>query len=81
MTKTLHLRYFAILREQSGLSEETIQSDVNTPSALYEELAKQYKFTLPVNRVKAAVNDDFKDMNTSLQNGDTIIFIPPVAGG
>jgi molybdopterin converting factor small subunit len=31
--------------------------------------------------VKVAINDEFADWQHKLQDGDTVVFIPPVAGG
>ena len=78
---SLHIQYFAILREQRGVSEEKLATNASTPAALYEELRARHHFTLPGNRVRAAVNDAFVDATASLRDGDRIVFIPPVAGG
>lgn len=78
---TVHVQYFAILREQRGVSEETLQTAAATPAALYEELRVRHRFTLPGTRVRAAVNDAFVDSATPLREGDRVVFIPPVAGG
>lgn len=78
---TFDVQYFAILREQRGLSQEKLNSVAATPAALYEELRARHGFTLPANRVRAAVNDAFVDASTPLRDGDRIVFIPPVAGG
>lgn len=79
--KTLHVRYFAILREQRGLAEETLTSEAADAAALYEELQTQYPFTLPVDRLRAAVNGEFRPWPAPITDGDEIVFIPPVAGG
>ena len=78
---TVHVQYFAILREQRGASQERILTAASTPGALYEELRGRHQFTLPVDRVRAAVNDAFVDSAVPLHDGDRIVFIPPVAGG
>ena len=78
---TLHVKYFAILREQRGLSEEKLTTVAATPAALYDELRGRHRFTLPGDRVRAAVNDAFVDSTASLRDGDRVVFIPPVAGG
>ena len=79
--KTVHVQYFAVLREQRGLSEEEIGTTAATPAALYEDLRARHGFTLPVERVRAAVNGDFVPASTPLRDGDILVFIPPVAGG
>lgn len=78
---TLHVQYFAILREQRGLSQEKLATTATTPGALYDELRNRHHFTLPGDRIRAAVNDIFIDSEAALQDGDRVVFIPPVAGG
>ena len=78
---TIHIQYFAIVREQRGLSEDTIVTSAATPTALYAELRTRHGFTLPPERIRAAVNDEFVSATTTLRDGDRIVFIPPVAGG
>lgn len=77
----LQLQYFALLREQRGLSAETVETAATTPDALYAELRAKHGFTLPGDRVRAAVNGAFVAADAALQDGDTVVFIPPVAGG
>jgi molybdopterin converting factor subunit 1 len=81
MTQTVHVQYFAILREQRGLTEEKVATSAMTPNALYEELRARHGFTLPGDRVRAAVNEEFVAGSAPLREGDRLVFIPPVAGG
>jgi molybdopterin synthase sulfur carrier subunit len=81
MTRTVHVQYFAILREQRGLVEEKLSTAAATPLALYEELRTRHGFTLPGDRIRAAVNDEFVAGSAALGEGDRVVFIPPVAGG
>jgi molybdopterin synthase sulfur carrier subunit len=78
---TVAVQYFAILREQRGLAQEKLSTAAATPAALYEELRARHPFTLPADRIRAAVNDDFVPATTPLRDGDRVVFIPPVAGG
>jgi molybdopterin converting factor subunit 1 len=78
---TVHVQYFAILREQRGVAQEKLSTDAASPGGLYEELRSRHHFTLPADRVRAAVNDVFVDSAALLREGDRIVFIPPVAGG
>jgi molybdopterin converting factor subunit 1 len=78
---TIHVAYFAILREQRGLTEEKLTTAASTPTALYDELRARHGFTLPADRVRAAVNDEFVAATAPLRDGDRLVFIPPVAGG
>ena len=78
---TLTVQYFAILREQRGLTQETLTTAAATPTALYAELHARHGFTLPADRIRAAVNDEFVSASAPLHDGDRVVFIPPVAGG
>ena len=78
---TLTIQYFAILREQRGQTEEKLATAATTPTALYDELRARHGFTLPADRVRAAVNDEFVASTATLRDGDRVVFIPPVAGG
>ena len=75
------IQYVAILREERGLSAEEVSTTAGTPGELYAELRALHGFTLPPGRVRAAVNDEFVPVSTPLREGDTVAFIPPVAGG
>lgn len=77
----IHVQYFAILREQRGVSAEELNTSAATPGALYDELRARHGFSLPRERIRAAVNDAFTDSSAPLRDGDRVVFIPPVAGG
>ena len=81
MNKTVRVRYFAILREQRGLDEESVASAAATAGDLYEELRKRHRFTLPAERLRVAINDAFEPWTAPFHDGDSLVFIPPVAGG
>ena len=77
----IQIEYFALLKDQSGLASESVDSTAATPSELYQELAERHSFSLPENALKVAVNEDFANWTDALNDGDTVVFIPPVAGG
>ncbi|MBT5901963.1 MAG: MoaD/ThiS family protein [Opitutaceae bacterium] len=79
--KTLTVKYFAILREQRGDAEEQLRTESVDAQSLYEELQAQHGFTLPVDRLRAAVNGEFRPWPAPVNDGDEVVFIPPVAGG
>ena len=76
----IHVEYFAILREHTGRNAEDLTTEALTVAELFDELNRRYEFP-EVGRMKVAVNDEFGDWNSSLTDGDTVVFIPPVAGG
>jgi molybdenum cofactor guanylyltransferase len=77
----LTVQYFALMREQAGRSEETLETLAATPADLYSELTARYGFTLSREQLKVAVNSEFSDWSHRLSAGDAVVFIPPVAGG
>lgn len=79
--KTLRVQYYAILREQAGRSEETLDTSAATPTELYAQLRQHHPFQLEPAQLKVALNSEFADWATPLKHGDTVVFIPPVAGG
>lgn len=81
MSQNYTLQYFAILREQARCREERINTAAATPGELYAEVRARHGFTLEPNFLRVAVNDEFVAWDTTLRDGDHIVFIPPVAGG
>ena len=77
----VNLQYYAQLREQAGASAEQVSTTAATLRDLYDELRARHGFTLPVDALKVAVNTQFSDWNRALADGDTVVFVPPVAGG
>ena len=77
----IRLRYFAVLREQAGCDSEKCQTSALTPAELYAELKEEKGFALEQDTLRIAVNGDFVSFDTSLKDGDEVVFIPPVAGG
>jgi molybdenum cofactor guanylyltransferase len=79
--RAIRVQYYALLREQAGRSDETVTTGAATPRELYTELRARYPFTLPAEMLRVAVNAEFGDWTQPLKAGDSVVFIPPVAGG
>ena len=77
----INVQYFALLREQAGRSSESLITAAATPRELYQELRQRYPFSLAPEMLRVAVNSEFGDWSQPLQEGDSVVFIPPVAGG
>jgi molybdenum cofactor guanylyltransferase len=77
----LKIQYYALMREQAGRSDETLETTASTPADLYSELKARYGFTLSREQLKVAVNSEFASWSQQLAAGDSVVFIPPVAGG
>ncbi|HEX4674429.1 MAG TPA: NTP transferase domain-containing protein [Steroidobacteraceae bacterium] len=79
--KRIKVQYYALLREQAGRSEEVLDTTARTPRELYEELKARHPFSLAPEMLRVAVNAEFGEWTHALADGDSVVFIPPVAGG
>ena len=79
----IHLRYFASFREIVGQSEEMLTVDDGaTVSGVRALLLVRYPRLQPVmERSASAVNHGYVPQDTTLYEGDEVVFIPPVGGG
>jgi molybdenum cofactor guanylyltransferase len=79
--KHVKVQYYALLREQAGRSDEALETVARTPRELYEELRSRHPFSLAPEMLRVAVNNEFGEWSQPLADGDSVVFIPPVAGG
>ncbi len=77
----IHIQYFATLREQRGLSRETLETQSLTVAALFDELHAAHRFSLGQERLRVVLNEQFAPWSAPLSEDDEVVFIPPVAGG
>jgi molybdopterin converting factor subunit 1 len=80
-TRRVRVQYFAVLREEAGVSEEAINTSAATMAELYDEISARHGFVLPRARLKVVVNEEFDHWTRPVCEGDVVVFIPPVAGG
>jgi molybdopterin converting factor small subunit len=80
-TKSVTVDYFAIFREVCGQDRETVSTRAATLAELYEELKAHHHFPLPLETLRAAVDDEFAPWGREVQDGDRVAFLAPVAGG
>ncbi|HHQ15009.1 MAG TPA: MoaD/ThiS family protein [Chromatiales bacterium] len=59
---------------------ERLSTAATTAAELYAELNGRYGFP-ELGQLKVAINDEFADWEAHLNDGDSVVFIPPVAGG
>ncbi len=84
---SLHILYFAWLRERLGLGEECLAlpegvSSVGTLIAWLRQRDDRYGAIFAEGRlVRCAVNQEFAGPDTPLAGGDEVAFFPPVTGG
>jgi molybdopterin converting factor subunit 1 len=79
--KSVDVQYYALLREQAGVSRERVSTSAATPAALYDELQARHGLSLARSQLRVAVNGEFADWDATLADGAEVVFIPPVAGG
>jgi molybdopterin synthase sulfur carrier subunit len=81
MSKSITVRYFAIFREHAGRDEEDLTLDVQTAGDVFEQLKDRHGSSEPLGHCKVAINDEMADWNSAVNDGDTVLLFPPVAGG
>ncbi len=80
--RKFHVRFFAILREQTGCPALALESAAPDAAALYAELQGRFTgLTFPAALLRVSLNERYADMTAPLAAGDRVVFIPPVAGG
>lgn len=73
------VRYFASLRELIGRAEEDLQVEENTTiKAVWQSLNPEFP---DLDKVLCALNQDYADWDSIVNDGDEIAFFPPVTGG
>jgi len=77
----VQVEYYALFREQAGCNNEVLETPAATVGQLYEQLRTKHGFSLDANQLKVAVNEEFAEWSTEIKDGDSVVFIPPVAGG
>ena len=78
---TIEVQYFAVLREQAGCAQESLQTSASTAADLYSELQSRHGLDLPPDALRVAINEEFAEWSHPLAAGDRVVFIPPVEGG
>ena len=83
---SIHLLYFAGLREALGVATEHLElpAGVATVAALREFLAARggsWSALVTTKNLRAAVNQEMIGADAPVQAGDEVAFFPPVTGG
>lgn len=78
----INVLYFASLADEANCHEEKITVSQSTSlTELYEQLRQKYRFSRPQSELRVAVNDYFAKWTDEIYDGDSVVFITPVAGG
>ena len=81
MKKKITVCYFAIFRENAGTSQEIISTEAETTTDIFKELVHQHGSEEPLGHCKVAINDELADWDSLINDADTVLYFPPVAGG
>lgn len=76
---TITVRFFASLREKLECAEAQIEAMPELTVADVWDKSTQHH-PMPAN-ILAAVNQDYGNLNQSVNDGDEVAFFPPVTGG
>ncbi len=83
----VHLKFFASVREQLGISSETLQLDDASISAFgvrQHLISRDAKWAAALSYEKVlrmAINQEMMHQDCILKDGDELAFFPPVTGG
>ncbi|QNT78698.1 molybdopterin converting factor subunit 1 [Entomobacter blattae] len=87
MSNSLHILYFAWLRDKIGLESEylTLPADIENVGDLIGWMQKREppfsELFDDVSTIRVAVNQTFAKLEDVVRAGDEIAFFPPVTGG
>jgi MoaE-MoaD fusion protein len=70
---------FGPLRDRLGVHEVTAQGA--TVSEVWDDLARQFPSAGVITGIRPALNLTYCDWSAPVSSGDTVAFLPPVAGG
>lgn len=81
-TMNINVLYFASLADEANCQQETVivQQSISL-TELYEYLRQTHRFSRPQSELRVAVNDYFAKWTDPIHDGDSVVFITPVAGG
>jgi molybdopterin synthase catalytic subunit len=79
----IRIRYFASLREITGIGEETLELPAGSlvADARTRLLERNPRLQAAVERSVCAVNRQYVPAETALHENDELVFIPPMGGG
>ncbi|MGO2505848.1 MAG: MoaD/ThiS family protein [Psychrobacter alimentarius] len=81
-TMDINVLYFASLADEANCQQETVTVQQSTSlTELYDQLCQKHSFSRPQSELRVAINDYFAKWTDAISDGDSVVFITPVAGG
>lgn len=81
-TMDINVLYFASLADEANCQQETVTVQQSTSlTELYDQLCQKHRFSRPQSELRVAINDYFAKWTDVISDGDSVVFITPVAGG
>lgn len=81
-TMDINVLYFASLADEANCQQETVTVQQSTSlTELYDQLCQKHRFSRPQSDLRVAINDYFAKWTDAISDGDSVVFITPVAGG
>ncbi len=79
--KKIRVRFFAAFREAAGVDVAEVSTRAGSVGELFTELAARLDGLHHEPAALVAVNDEMAAWNAAFEDGDEVLFFPPVAGG
>jgi molybdopterin converting factor subunit 1 len=79
--KNINILFFGKLKETWNTSKLSLATASHDIESLYLELLKLVSETPHKQSIKVAINDEFVNWNTIINDNDTVAFLPPASGG
>ncbi|MCB1603230.1 MAG: MoaD/ThiS family protein [Gammaproteobacteria bacterium] len=79
--KNIKVLFFGKLKEIWENNHLDLETESNNIEELYIELLKFASSEPFKPSIKVAINDEFCDWSTAIEDGDEIAFLPPASGG
>ena len=77
----VRVRYFALFREQAGCASESVDFPGGTAMELFQMMTAKHPSLSAQAAALVAVNDEMSAWEEPINEGDEVLFFPPVAGG
>jgi molybdopterin synthase sulfur carrier subunit len=75
------VKWFAAYREATETASERVETTAVNAVDLFQQMKLKHAGLAQYNAAMVAINDEMVSLNTSISEGDEVLFFPPVAGG